>query len=74
MNLKSPYVYISINKDIVGDAGLSYRINDILLAAGATEEIVSKVPLDRYIHILVYKNTQSNVNYQIVQDEEMTIE
>ncbi len=73
-NLKSPYVYISINKDIVGDAGLSYRINDILLAAGATEEIVSKVPLDRYIHILVYKNTQSNVNYQIVQDEEMTIE
>ncbi len=73
-SLKSPYVYVSINKDIVGDAGLSYRINDILLAAGASEEIVSKVPLDRYIHILVYKNTQSNVNYQIVQDEEMTIE
>lgn len=73
-NLKSPYVYISINKDIVGDAGLSYRVNDILLAAGATEEIIAKVPLDRYIHILVYKNTQSNVNYQIVQKEEMTIE
>lgn len=73
-NLKAPYVYMSTSTGIVGDAGLSYRVKDFLVEAGASADMVAKAPLDRYIHILVYKNVKSNVNYQIVIEDEMTID
>lgn len=60
--LKSPSVYINTSPTIVGNAGVSWSVNDLLAATGFDITTTTSIG-DRYIHVCTYQGYAASTTY-----------